>query len=203
MMPTALQVQPHRVIIVSNRLPITVESSGDRTTVRPSSGGLATALRAALAGQPAVWVGWNGSSTAQLLPGAQTPSAESPFHLVQVTLTEEQISKFYFGFSNEIIWPLFHDLQSRCNFDPSYWSSYLEVNRTYAESVSATSRPDDLVWVHDYHLAFVAHFLREREFRGRIGYFQHIPFPSPDIFSKLPWRREFLEAMLSYDIVGF
>ena len=112
-------------------------------------------------------------------------------------------SRFYCGFSNEVLWPLFHDLQSRCNFDPTYWDTHLTVNRRFAEKAAGEAEPGDLIWVHDYHLMSVARSLRELGIHERLAYFHHIPFPSPDIFEKLPWREEILTALLDFDVVGF
>ena len=119
-----------------------------------------------------------------------------------VFLTAQERAQFYSGFSNEIVWPLFHDLQSRCNFDPDYWDSYVRINQRFADRISKVARDQDFVWVHDYHLTRVAACLREYGLCSRLAFFQHIPFPSPDIFEKLPWREEFLNAILDFDLVG-
>jgi trehalose 6-phosphate synthase len=119
-----------------------------------------------------------------------------------VLLSEDEVKGFYEGFSNGILWPLFHDLLDRCDFEPSYWYAYLKVNEKFAESVIEQSGGDDFIWVHDYQLVHVAHFIREREER-RVGFFLHIPFPPLDIFLKLPWRAQILNALLAYDLLGF
>jgi len=192
-----------RIIIVSNRLPVTVSHAGGSIDIRPSSGGLVTAMRAVVSDYHASWIGWTGTDGEVKREWLAPAAAGINCDLFPVTLTPEQVSKFYYGFSNEIIWPLFHDLQSRCNFDPSYWNAYVDVNETYASVVSEIARPDDIIWVHDYHLALVGSSLRRRGVRSRIAFFQHIPFPSLDIFSKLPWRKQVLEALLEHDVIGF
>ena len=101
-------------------------------------------------------------------------------------MTAEERSRFYCGFSNEVLWPLFHDLQSRCNFDPLYWDAHVTVNQRFAEKTANEIRAGDLVWVHDYHLMSVAASLRQLGVTEQLAYFHHIPFPSPDIFEKLP-----------------
>lgn len=103
-----------------------------------------------------------------------------------VFLTSDEEAKFYYGFSNEIVWPLFHDLQSRCNFDPCYWGTYKYVNRKFAKEVLHHAHETECIWGHDYHLLLLADELREMGVEKTLAYFHHIPFPSPDIFGKLP-----------------
>jgi trehalose 6-phosphate synthase/phosphatase len=122
--------------------------------------------------------------------------------LVPVFLTERERQDFYYGFSNEIIWPLFHDLQSRCNFDPAYWRAYVEVNRRFTGAVLERASADDLIWVHDYHLAMMGSMLRDAG-HTHAAYFQHIPFPSLDIFEKLPWGAQVLQSLLDFKVIGF
>jgi alpha,alpha-trehalose-phosphate synthase [UDP-forming] len=125
------------------------------------------------------------------------------YTLVPVNLTEEELAQYYYGFSNEIVWPLFHGLQSLCNYDPEYWTAYQRVNRKFAHTVHDHVSPDDYVWIHDYQLMNVAQELRALQTRAPIGFFLHIPFPPPDIFHKLPWRRQLLENLLNFDLLGF
>src|SRR5690606_1170404 len=125
---------------------------------------------------------------------------EAGYRLTTVALTSDQVDRFYLGFSNEVIWPLFHDLQSFCRFDPSYWDVYREVNSRYAEVVAANAAEGDLIWVHDYQLMNVAAELRARGLGNRLAFFLHIPFPPLDIFAKLPWRSELLRSLLEYDL---
>jgi trehalose 6-phosphate synthase len=195
-----------RLIVVSNRLPFVFRREEDgHWRAEPGSGGLVTALLPVLRHRGGVWIGWPGS-----VDGApdshgelSEASAGAGYRLQAVPLTADEVRNFYEGFSNEIIWPLFHDMQLLCNFDPTYWRVYREVNRTYARIVDETARPHDFIWVHDYHLMNVADELRGLGCKSRLGFFLHIPFPSPDIYLKLPWRRELLEALLRYDLIGF
>jgi trehalose-6-phosphate synthase len=110
---------------------------------------------------------------------------------------------YYCGFANEILWPLFHDLQTRCNFDPGYWAVYRKVNRKFANVVIHNTGKEDDIWVHDYHLIAVGQELRGMGVTAKIGYFLHIPFPPLDLFLKLPWRFQILDALLAYDLIGF
>jgi alpha,alpha-trehalose-phosphate synthase [UDP-forming] len=196
---------PRRLLVVSNRLPIVLERKKDGWTLKPGSGGLVSALAPVLSHRGGVWIGWpglpldkGGDWEAVLAEGYR----ERGYELVPVLLSEDEVKGFYEGFSNAIIWPLFHDLQSRCDFDPSFWYTYLKVNEKFAECVLEHSDGDDFIWVQDYQLIHAAHFIREREER-RIGYFLHIPFPPLDIFLKLPWRAQVLNAFLAYDLIGF
>src|SRR4029077_7575928 len=114
--------------------------------------------------------------------------------------------EFYYGYSNEVIWPLFHDLQNFCNFEPAYWQAYKDVNDRYADAIARSAQPDDFIWVHDYHLMYVAQALREQSVSGKLSgltFFLHIPFPAYDIFSKLPQPQRLLGALLQFDLLGF
>lgn len=195
---------PGRLIVVSNRLPVTLVREGEDWTVTAGKGGLVTALAPVLRDRGGLWVG----SSGQVGEGDSTApfdqfSKEAGYSLLPIELTESEHKNYYEGFSNEIIWPLFHDFQSRCNFVPAYWTSYLDVNRKFARTVAENSRPDDYIWIHDYHLMHVANFLREQGANRRCGFFLHIPFPAPDIFLKLPWRKQVLQALLEHELVGF
>ncbi len=194
---------PHRIVVVSNRLPVTIEQGCEGFRVEPSSGGLVTALRPLLNESAGVWIGWTGTDESPEIERVlQEYSQQSNFTFKHVFMTAEERSRFYCGFSNEVLWPLFHDLQSRCNFDPSYWDTYLAVNRRFAEHTAREAKLGDLIWVHDYHLMSIAPTLRQHGVKERLAYFHHIPFPSPDIFEKLPWREEILRALLDFDVIG-
>jgi trehalose 6-phosphate synthase len=194
------------LIVVSNRLPFSFRHGEDgRWRVEPSGGGLVTALLPVLRHRGGVWIGWPGA--AEISPELEAELAQvgedSGYTLKPVLLNREEVRNFYEGFSNEVVWPLFHDLQSHCNFDPAYWRTYREVNRKFAEVVHQVSAPGDFVWVHDYHLMSVAAELRRLESNARTGFFLHIPFPPPDIYVKLPWRMTLIEALLQFDLIGF
>jgi trehalose 6-phosphate synthase/phosphatase len=194
-----------RLVIVSNRLPVVIEQDGDAWRSQPGSGGLVTALSPVLRRKGGLWIGWPGVSDQSLgvykvlAVQARTLGCE----LQPVWLTPEEQQGFYHGFSNEIIWPLFHDLQSRCKFVPTYWTTYEVVNEKFADVVRHSVGTGDFVWVQDYHLMGLGRRLRQGGLANRLGFFLHIPFPPPDIFCKLPWRSEVLEGLLSYDVVGF
>jgi len=194
-----------RLVVVSNRLPVVLtQSDEDHWEFEPSHGGLITALAPVLRNRGGLWIGWPGTLGGGNLDEALDGASEKVgYKLRPVLLTEDEINGFYYGFSNEIVWPLFHDLQSRCNFNPGYWRIYQQVNRKFVEVIFDNLQSGDYLWVHDYHLMLVAPGLRERGFQGSVGFFLHIPFPPLDLFVKLPWRFEFLRAMLEYDLIGF
>jgi trehalose 6-phosphate synthase len=148
-------------------------------------------------------VGWPGTDNDAAIADSVKAFGLPDYSLEPVFLSMEEETRFYHGCSNEIIWPLFHDLQSRCNFDPAYWTVYCEANEKFADAVERMVRKDDLVWVHDYHLMVLADALRSRGLRSTLAYFHHIPFPGPDIFEKLPWRREILHSLLKFNLIGF
>lgn len=194
------------LVVVSNRLPIVVtRKRGGEMEIKPGSGGLVTSLEHVLREQAGTWIGWLGTSgnLSDIQPALQEASEGAGYRLEPVPLTEQQIDQYYFGFSNEVIWPLFHDMASRCNFDPDYWQTYMEVNRIFAEAIRQRTSPDSFVWVQDYHLLLVAEYLKAAGDTRNVGYFLHIPFPPPDIFMKLPWRFQVLRGLLQYDTLGF
>jgi trehalose 6-phosphate synthase len=195
-----------RFIVVSNRLPFTFRRGPGGTWVgEPGSGGLVTALLPVLRDRGGTWIGWTGASgDARELRAALSAAGEKAgYALSAVPLDEDEVRGFYLGFSNEVIWPLFHDMSGLCNFDPDYWETYRQVNARYAKAVERQSERGDFVWIHDYHLMGVAAELRAMGSGARLAFFLHIPFPSPDIFAKLPWRKHVLESLLQHDLVGF
>lgn len=170
----------------------------------PASGGLVSALAPVLERLGGAWVGWPGVTDVEERPLRDALRSMAQGHeLAPVPLSGRERELFYQGFSNEIAWPLFHDLPTSCNFEPSYWDAYVRVNDRFAEVIAERARPGDVVWVHDYHLMLVGAALRRRRVRSPIGFFLHIPFPDRDIFRKLPWREPIAEALLAYDLVGF
>lgn len=193
-----------RLIIVSNRLPISLRKDQGRWLADPSAGGLVTALAPVLRNRGGVWIGWPGVpdlDRARSVLDAATRGVG--YTLVPVNLTAEDLEQYYYGFSNEIIWPLFHSLQSLCNYDPAYWTAYQRVNANFAKTVFEHARADDYLWVNDYQLMTLAQELRALGSTLPMSFFLHIPFPPPDIFHKLPWRRQILESLLKFDLVGF
>ncbi|MEZ7196989.1 alpha,alpha-trehalose-phosphate synthase (UDP-forming) [Pseudodesulfovibrio karagichevae] len=194
-----------RLVVVSNRLPVALRKEEDGWKIKQGSGGLVTAMAPVLRNRGGMWIGWSGASDgeADMDELLADFTEEAGYELCTVPLTEEDVDGYYYGFSNEIIWPLFHDLQSRCRFHPRYWRTYLDVNFKFAEAVARRSSPDDYIWIQDYHLMHQAFFLKSMGVRRNTGFFLHIPFPPPDIFMKLPWRSKLIQALTEFDLVGF
>jgi trehalose 6-phosphate synthase len=192
------------LVVVSNRIPITFSTEEGKLTASPSSGGLVTALEPLLRGHGGTWVGsLDIEETSEAHNALEEATRDQPFRYVPVFLTKDEQVNFYEGFSNEIIWPLFHDLQSRCIFDPKYWKYYLQVNEKFAAAIHGRSEEGDLIWIHDYQLMQLARDLRELRLKAKLAFFMHIPFPPPDIFAKLPWRASVIEGLLEHDLIGF
>jgi trehalose 6-phosphate synthase/phosphatase len=193
-----------RLIIVSNRLPITVTGCGDEIEVVPSSGGLATGLGSVHELSESLWVGWSGLD-ANASPAArqslQTQLAKR--RLVEVPLSGEEVSVYYEHIANGVLWPIFHDQLEKLPNVIDGWETYEAVNARYADMIAACARAGDTVWIHDFQLMRVPALLRERLPDLRIGFFLHIPFPNPEIFFALPKRQWLVEGMLGADLVGF
>ncbi len=197
-----------RLIIASNRLPVKLSrDDGGRWRVESGAGGLVTALVPVLRNRGGRWVGWPGVvqedgvlDLDELLAGL---SKDLGYDIRPVGLTREERRDFYFGFSNEIIWPMFHDLQTLCHFAPEYWSAYRRVNRKFAETIGRLASPGDYIWVHDYHLMGVRAMLKELGVSTPAGFFLHTPFPPLDIYLKIPWRLGLLRMLLDFDLIGF
>ena len=196
-----------RIVIVSNRLPIVLnrtKSSG--WEAKPAAGGLVAALRPVLQERGGLWVGWSGAAgvgDAELAGACARLAAKDSLPMRAVALSNREIDGFYQGFSNEIIWPLFHDMPGLCNFDPDHWRAYRRVNRKFAEVLAAEAGPDDFIWVHDYHLMLLGGEMSRLQLSSRRGFFLHIPFPSLDLFRKLPWRQQIINGLLGFDLIAF
>src|SRR5216117_1510853 len=197
----------NRLIVVSNRLPFALDSTGeDLWTVTPAVGGLVSAIEPVLRERGGTWIGWPGIAGKIPQEPLTKATRNAGYQVVPVALSEIERDEFYYGYSNEVIWPLFHDLQNFCNFEPAYWQAYKQVNVRYAEAIARSAQPDDFIWVHDYHLMYVAKALREQSVGRKLSaltFFLHIPFPPYDIFAKLPQQQRLLRALLQFDLLGF
>ncbi len=197
------RMNPGALIVVSNRLPVTLKS-GHELQPDASNGGLVSALTPILDRRCGHWVGCPGTAYDPDVERVLKRWSSSRNYAFQpVFLTDDERAGYYQGFSNEIIWPLFHGLPSRCQFDNSYWNAYCQVNEKFADAVQAIAQDDDFVWVHDYHLMKIAGCVHQRNWRRRMAYFHHIPFPCPDIFETLPWRSEVIQSLMHFEVLGF
>lgn len=193
-----------RLLIVSNRLPVTVRSGDDGFALERSTGGLATGLSTPHQHSEGIWIGWPGLSLEEL--GPQLPALEARLaeeRLIPIHLTREQVERHYAGFANGVIWPVFHYLTGQIPLATDDWEAYQEVNRRFADRVAELWEPDDTIWIHDFHLLLVPGLLRARLPAATIGLFLHIPFPAAEMFQTVPGSRDLIEGMLGADLIGF
>ncbi len=183
-----------RLVIVSNR----VSSSRDR---KARAGGLAVALREALDACGGLWFGWSGEIV-EHAPDKPRLARSGKVTIATRGLTPEEHQSFYVGYANGMLWPLFHYRPGMFNFGRGAFAGYLGVNRCFAKQLAPLLRPDDLVWVHDYHFIPLAAELRKLGVRNRIGFFLHIPFPVPEIFVALPGHKRLMADLCAYDLIG-
>ena len=208
-----LDLGGRRLVIVSNRLPFNVSVADGRIMYHPSAGGLITGLasfrearkKASALPSEHLWVGWPGHSVEGPLRQQVIEESLNRYQSYPVFLSEAQMDQFYLGFCNATIWPLFHYFPSYALYQPAFWDQYREINQLFADALDAILRPDDVVWVHDYHLMLLPRLLKLRRRQISLGFFLHIPFPSFEVFRLLPgpWRREILEGLLGADLIGF
>ncbi|MBL5974432.1 MAG: bifunctional alpha,alpha-trehalose-phosphate synthase (UDP-forming)/trehalose-phosphatase [Candidatus Leucobacter sulfamidivorax] len=188
----------HDLVVVSNRLPVDRVVEDGVESWRRSPGGLVTAMESVVSELGCVWVGWPGSAGEEIAPFELGPMLLKP-----VMLDEEDLEAYYEGFSNDTLWPLYHDVISPPGFHREWWDRYVQVNRRFAEAAAEVAAPGATVWVHDYQLQLVPAMLRELRPDLVIAFFLHIPFPSLGLFRQLPWRTRVLEGLLGADVIGF
>jgi trehalose 6-phosphate synthase/phosphatase len=195
-----------RLVVVSNRLPFTLKRAGDASwRTERSTGGLATAMGPILKRTGGIWIGWPGDSSDpqdERRRKALARWAERERYIA-VDIPADVAEGFYEGYSNQTLWPLFHQFPSLLNFKPEHWQAYREANERFRDVVLEHLRPGDIVWVHDYQLMLLPQLLREAAPDARIGFFLHIPFPSSPIFRLLPRREELLQGLLGADYLAF
>lgn len=186
-------------MIVSNRLPVdrVVDEAG-QATWRPSPGGLVTALQPVMRAEDGVWVGWAGVAGEEI-----EPFEADGISILPVALSEQELQEYYEGFSNDTLWPLYHDVIAQPSYHREWWESYVRVNRRFADAAAGAAAHGAVVWVHDYQLQLVPAMLREVRPDLVIGFFNHIPFPPYGIYSQLPWRRQIIDGLLGADVIGF
>ncbi|RYZ87240.1 MAG: trehalose-6-phosphate synthase, partial [Proteobacteria bacterium] len=193
-----------KLIIASNRIPVTIKFNGDEFELVKSQGGLATGLASLMSEDNTLWVGWHGSERSLNQPEdlklIQT-LRDQKFEVLD--LSRDEFELFYNSVSNAILWPVYHSLVDKLQLKLEGWDVYELVNRRFADRIISLYNEGDFVWIHDYHLQLVPHMIRAQIPDAKIGFFLHIPFPSPDIFRVLPWRDEVLTGLLGADIIGF
>jgi trehalose-6-phosphate synthase len=185
-----------RVVVVSNRL---------ADPRKAAAGGLAVALGETLSATGGLWFGWSGKVVEDGTPG------EGELHLQQagnvtlatVDLCREDHDTYYLGYANRVLWPMFHYRLDLADFNKQSLDGYRRVNRMFARKLMPLLQPDDLIWIHDYHLIPLAAELRSMGCGNRIGFFLHIPLPPPLLLAALPGHEWLIRALFAYDLVGF
>jgi trehalose 6-phosphate synthase len=191
--------QQFDLVIAANRLPVDrVEDADGEVSWRTSPGGLVTAMESVMKDRDGAWVGWAGEAG-----DAPAPFVENGMYLRPVPLSEDEVAHYYEGFSNDTLWPIYHDVIVSATFHRFWFAAYETVNRRFAEAVCEVAADGATVWVHDYQLQLVPAMVREMRPDVRIGWFNHIPFPPVELFAQLPWRRAILDGLLGADYLGF
>ncbi|MDV2480785.1 bifunctional alpha,alpha-trehalose-phosphate synthase (UDP-forming)/trehalose-phosphatase [Methanoculleus sp. Wushi-C6] len=195
----------NRLLIVSNRLPVSISKKNGDLRLQRTAGGLATGVGSFYKSYESLWVGWPGINVQRSQDEERERIAETlrKEQCHPVFLSPYDIKHYYDGFCNNTLWPLLHYFNLYADYDPKTWQVYQRVNERFCEAVMEVAKPDDIIWVHDYHLMLLPQMLRERLPDAEIGYFHHIPFPSFEVFRHLPWREEILAGLLGADLIGF
>ena len=196
----------NKIIIVSNRLPISVKKNNGKFKYERTVGGLASGLDSVQKLHKSTWVGWPGTYSYKEDKGEQKKiksQLKSKFNYHPVFQSQIDVEKYYHGYSNSTLWPLFHYFTQNAVYDRSFWRTYKKVNKLFFDEVIRIYESGDTIWIHDYHLMMLPQMLREKLPKATIGFFLHIPFPSYEIFRLLPQREEVLRGLLGADVVGF
>ncbi|MFW6117700.1 MAG: trehalose-6-phosphate synthase, partial [Thermoproteota archaeon] len=195
-----------KLLIVSNRLPVTIQKKDDTFNFKPSVGGLATGLSSFYKKRNSRWIGWGDISPSELNSDEKRRIKEklsSDYDSYPVFLPKEDVDRYYYGFCNKTIWPLFHGFTQYAVYDKGLWTSYKRVNKKFANTIAEIAETGDTIWIHDYHLLILPRLLREKLEDATIGFFLHTPFPPCEVFRLLPWRKEILDSLLNSDLIGF
>jgi len=195
----------NKTIIVSNRLPLQIKINNHSFEVSPSVGGLATGLKSVHKEKGGCWIGWSGLIDEEVSPELldRINKAIATENCVSVALNQKDVDRFYYGFSNRALWPLFHYFIDFTEFRKKTWNRYVQVNQKFADQVVKNANQGDQVWVHDYQLLLVPAMIKKQRPDLSIGFFLHIPFPSYEIFRTFPVRKEILEGLMGADLIGF
>ena len=192
-----------KTIIISNRLPVKVTEDDEGLSLKQSEGGLATGLGSIYRQGDNIWIGWPGVEISTEEQKHEVSEKLSELNLRPVFLSKEEVSLYYEGFSNEVLWPVFHYHPTYARYEETFWNAYVSVNKKFKQAVMEFIEPDDVIWIHDYQLLLLAGMIRQERSDVTIGFFLHIPFPSYELFRLIPWRSEILNGMLGADLLGF
>ena len=194
-----------RLVVIANRLPVSITKRAGELRFRPSPGGLATGLSSLPKSYERLWIGWPGITSDKLGTTERDQISErlAAENCHPIFLSKKQIEQYYGGFCNKTIWPLFHYFSLRTAYEERFWKTYTQVNQIFCDEVMKIAKPGDDVWVHDYQLMLLPRLLRQILPELAIGFFLHIPWPSFELLRLLPWREEILNGLLGADLIGF
>ncbi|MCI0618831.1 trehalose-6-phosphate synthase, partial [bacterium] len=195
-----------KLLIVSNRLPVTAIQDDKGFHLRQNLGSLAASINSFLKSQESfisnyLWFGSAGNIRPENYQDLK--HALAPNFLIPIPSKTDQAEEFYDSFCNQTLWPLFHYFPSKALYDSEHWQSYVEMNESFCNSISKELCPGDVVWIHDFHLMLLPELLRNVAPQTKIGFFLNIPFPAFEVFRLLPWSLEILTGLLGSDLVGF
>ncbi len=188
---------PPRLVVVANRLPASRVGQGAGVRWERSPGGLVSAMAPVREERSGGWIGWDGGAGP-----APRPGRAGSIDIRAIGLSRGEVERYYHGFCNTTLWPLYHDAIVNPEFHRSWWEPYIDVNRRFAAAAAKVYRRKNLVWVHDYQLQLAPRMIRERKPTAKIGFFLHIPFPPDELFAWLPWRSAILRGLLGSDVIG-
>ena len=202
-----ISIRKNNLILVTNREPYIHRKIKKEIVCKKSLGGVVSALDPLMQKHKGTWIAW-GSGNADYLVTDSRKSLKVPpenpiYKLKRIHLTKPEIENYYHGFSNRVLWPLFHLFIEKMQPKEIYWDAYRKVNKKFAQNVLNELETNDLIWIHDYHLALVPYFIKQKEPKAKIAFFWHIPWPPWEIFCTLPWRNELLEGILMSDFLAF
>jgi trehalose 6-phosphate synthase/phosphatase len=194
-----------RLIVVSNRLPVSITKYSGEVHLAHSAGGVATGLSSLYGSYESVWIGWPGITSEKLTAEEKNEITAklADENCLPIFLSQKQLQNYYRGFANKTIWPLFHYFPINTIYEDRFWKTYRQVNEVFCDEVIKITKPSDRVWVHDYQLMLLPQLIRKKAPEAKIGFFLHIPFPSFELFRLLPWREEILNGLLGADLIGF
>ncbi len=199
-------ISQKKIILVTNREPYSHEKQNSSITVKKSIGGVVSALDPLMQQSKGTWIAW-GSGDADFVvtdPDNKVlvPEENPKYFLKRVKLTNQEVTRYYKGYANRVLWPLFHYFIEKMHPAEQYWETYYNVNKKFADAVLKELNEDEQIWIHDYHLALVPHFIKYHKPQAKIAFFWHIPWPPWEIFNVLPQRNEILNGILQSDLLG-
>lgn len=201
-----------RLIIISNRLPFSLDREGDKLSIRQSSGGLVSAIKSYFESNTnkeqlseKLWMGVADFPQEDWEQAVASHAFRQDFGIIPLYVDKDLYDNYYNGFSNSVLWPLFHYFSSLVEYESRFFDAYVRVNQQFADTLAPLLQPDDQVWIHDYQLMLLPHLLRQKKQDATIGFFLHIPFPSYEIFRLLPteWKKSLLQGVMGADLIGF